>query len=397
MTNPVFASGYGGNLTETSLIVESQNTGRSKVLSAEDYVSVTYYDYQDNRISAEEYQVYMMYGLSSAVYADYGASAESALLSAFLSVTNTNPVAFGISDGYGEPDNASLSGLLDFNSYIVQKLNLLTDEIPSDMDFILLNAPNSDLSEPALAKLDAWLDNGGEYGKTLIFIPLMVPVETPRLDSFLYDWGIEIGDGYVVQPDENTSIIAGSNRIQHFEPSAGEYSSSLNSNYKIYGELIRPINLVYEAKSNIETKALLTSYDDAFVYPFEEIEGEGNSGWSESTAEKGRLNTAVESRKTRFEEFTPFSSRVIVLGGYFLIDDYFIDLENANNAQFFMNIVNFISGKDGAVTLTHKSFSVASFSINAEQSKVIGFIFALAFPLVIIVAGVAIWLKRRYR
>jgi uncharacterized membrane protein YciS (DUF1049 family) len=395
MSDPVFASKHGNSLTPTSIVVESERTGRSKVLSAADYISVEYYDYQNNRISAEEYQMYMMYGMSGAVYANYGAAAENALLSAFLSVTNVSPVLVGITSGYSEIENASLINLLENNAYIVRRLNLTTDEIPGDMDFIIVNSPDGDFAESVLAKLEAWLDNGGKYGKTLFYATMPIPAETPRIDSFLYDWGIEVGDGYVVQTSDNTTYIMG-NQTQRFEPANNEYAAGLNPNYSIYAEYIRPINALFEAKSNIETRALLASYDGAVVFPFEEMTNE-NSAWDPSTAEQGRYDIIIESRKTRYEEFTPFSSRVIVLGGYELLLDYYIEMGNANNARFFMNIVNFISGKDGSVTLTPKSFLVASFNISAGQSSAIGFIFAVALPLAIIVTGTAIWLKRRYR
>jgi len=44
-----------------------------------------------------------------------------------------------------------------------------------------------------------------------------------------------------------------------------------------------------------------------------------------------------------------------------------------------------------------KSFAPAVFEITQAQSRFVGFAFAVALPCVIVIAGVVIWLRRRYR
>jgi len=389
LSNPAFANRYE-NLTATSIVVESANTGRYKVLGERDYLAFEYYDYMGNQLSAEEYSMYAAAGMASM---DVSAAAENALLSAFLSVTDLNPIYVGVTSGFGEAEGAELSNLLATNAYVLNPLNLITNDIPENTDFIIIYSPEADYSVDALSKLDAWLDNGGKYGKTLVYITPYT-TETPNTDSFLRDWGVEVERSVVDQFDSKHASFVGTQMIQQFQPTDTDYAKGVNRNYNIYASYMRPVNLLDSKPSTIETRALITTYEDAVLFPFDELQ---NEQWEPKASDVGTWNVAVEAWKTRYEGNTPYRSRVIVFGGYVLLDDYFLKMQNANNADFFINMMNFVSGKENVIKLSPKSFAVASFNISAGESGLIGFIFAIALPVAIIAAGVVIWVKRRYR
>ncbi|MCL2633819.1 MAG: GldG family protein [Oscillospiraceae bacterium] len=397
MSNPTFANNYS-NLTPASIIVESENTGRHKILTNEDYVARSYFGMDGSQISFDEYRMLMSYGMGHMTFVDYSAATESALLSAFLSVTDIEPVYVGICIGFGESPLTSAYKLLDRNAYILQTVDLMTEEIDPELDFLIINVPQTDYSDVAIQKIDKWLDNNGEFGKNLIYIAPYI-LETPKLDLFLQDWGIEVEQALVWQNDNRYTSPVGSMRetITHYVAAHPEYSKGLNPSYRIYGEYLRHTKLLFEVNANILTTPLIITYDGSSVLTFEELGDEDFDIYA--PREEGIYNVAVESTKTRYSAtgWDVFESKVIVFGGEYLLRDDFMQMQNANNAEFFLNMMNYISGKDIDIKLTEKSFSIASFAINAEQSNVIGFIFAIALPVVIIGAGVAIWLKRRYR
>ncbi|MCL1903491.1 MAG: GldG family protein [Oscillospiraceae bacterium] len=393
MTNPDFAKKYD-RLSVGSIIVQSANTGRHKILDANDYFNITYYDLSSgNTISGEEVQMYYTFGMSDYVYADISAGAESAFLSAILSVTDTSPVHVGFMTGHGEQKNERMNFLLEMNSYSIQTLDLITGDIPPEVDFIIADSPNADYGIDTVSKLAEWLDNGGAFGKSIMYIAHQ-SAETPNIDAFLEEWGIGIERTYVMQSDTRyTAPVAGIDfPIQYYKPD--KFGEGLNPDYKIFGELLRYTYRIYEAWQNVETVSILSAHDGAVLVTFEDFDEGG-----EKPEETDAYSVGIMSSKIRFEELDVISSRVIAFGGSYIFNPGFMEMRNANNAEYFINMINEVNGKniqrEEIITIAPKSFSVAMFQITAKQSKTIGFIFALLLPCIIIFIGIFVWVKRR--
>jgi hypothetical protein len=214
----------------------------------------------------------------------------------------------------------------------------------------------------------------------------------------LAEWGLKVERAYVMQLDPQYAVPAAD--IQYYSPLA--FYDRLNPEHRIFGVLMRHVEQIFDGWENIETMPILSSHYGAVVHPFEQINPEtGAPELDLETAERGDFGIAVMSTKSRFEtgNFEPISSVVVAFGGPDVFLRQFLAMQNANNADYFMNIMNDLSGKEGErlITLTPKSFTVATFQISQEESRLIGVIFAAVLPLAIVITGVVIWLRRRYR
>ncbi|MCL2071119.1 MAG: GldG family protein [Oscillospiraceae bacterium] len=390
MSNPDFVANYD-RLSPGSVIIEAAGTGRNKILDANDYFMITYYDMRSgSQISEEEYSMYLNFGMGEMVHADVSAGAEGAFLSAVLSVTDVNPTHVGITTGFGESGNEHMETLLERNAYTLHEVDLVTGGIDGDLDFIIINTPAADYSLAAISRLAEWLDNNGEFGKAVLYVAHH-SAETPNIDSFLEEWGIAVERSYVMQSDSRyTAPVPGIDiPFQYYNPL--EFGDGLNPDYRILGEMMRHTHRVFEAWQNIETTPVLSSFDGAVVGTFEELEAGGIPD------ERGAYTVGVKSSKVRFEGIDVFSSDVIVFGGSNIFSPGLMAMRNSNNAEYFINMINELNGKGEVITVTPKSFAVATFGISAEQAGLIGLIFAVILPLVIIVTGVVIWIKRRHR
>jgi len=84
-----------------------------------------------------------------------------------------------------------------------------------------------------------------------------------------------------------------------------------------------------------------------------------------------------------------------VFGGSDMLNARLLAMQNANNAELFINIMNDISGKDAFLpTLTPKSFSIPMFEITQSTAGLLGIVFVLIIPLVIITIGIIVWIRR---
>ena len=90
-------------------------------------------------------------------------------------------------------------------------------------------------------------------------------------------------------------------------------------------------------------------------------------------------------------------STVAAFGSYQMADASFMSMSNGSNADFFINMFNYISGKEDSITIKSKSFSNVTFDMNVQTSTVLGIVLCIVVPIVVVVLGIVIWVRRRHR
>ena len=394
--NPSFYAKYGNTLSTGSIIVESAKTGRYVIVTQEDYLSPRYFfinpsNGQSTEITYEEYYYYYQMGYG---YVEYYAAAERSLLSAIMNVTNENPVRVAFLTGYGANDNTSAFGrLLENNAFTVEALDINKAElIDSDIDFAVILAPLYDYDNDDINKLDRWLDNGGKYGKNLLYVPASQVDVLPRLNAYLKEWGLSLESGYVYQTNSDYGFIA-SPTYQALALEKGDYSDGIDTVTKTtQSDGMKAITLLFEESSIYVTAPIVSTYSGAVIAPFD------TADWTPPASSSETYVVAAESNKSRFEGFTPFRSRVFVVSGEYFLDEAFLTASSINNADIMLSIFNTASGKDDVeITVKPQAFGVATFEITGTQAQTITVIFAVVIPLLVIAAGVVVIIRRKRR
>lgn len=395
-SNPAFYSKYGATLTSGSVIIESEKTGRNVIVTPNDYLSPKY-SFNGNEITATEYSMYYQlgYGSSGMLGIEYYAAAERCFLSAIMSITNEDPVRVAVlTEDYGASSPSALVSMLEANAYIVEELKLSSVQaIDPDYDFAILYAPIYDLSNDDLNKIDIWLDNGGRYDKNFMYIASEMVDVLPNINSYLKDWGISLGSGYVYQT--NDYAFNGGNTYQILELSEGDYSTAVDTQTKqTQGDRMKPIELLFDEYSIYKTETIVSSYAGSVVAPFD-----GLDDFDPAAAEKsGSFPVVAGSSKTFYEGVEPHQSRLYAVSGRYLVDRTFMEANYLNNSDIFLNIFNFASGKDSVeISVSPKSFSVQTFEITASQVQAITVVFAIVVPLLVVAAGVVVIVRRKRR
>ena len=207
LQDPDFTNNYVETLQNYQVIVQSAKTGRYRILSINDFMKYKLSD--GNTYDYSEASLYVSYG--GLTVTDYSSSAESQLVSAVMSVSLDDPTVVTFLNGYGESDSSALETILKDNAYVTQTVEIeRVEAVPDNTDILVIHGPTKDYSLDSITKVDTWLSNDGKYGKDLVFIATPDPAETPNLDEYLAEWGIEVGKGYVLQFDENHAYYTGS-------------------------------------------------------------------------------------------------------------------------------------------------------------------------------------------
>jgi hypothetical protein len=394
LANPAFAAQFGGNLNDTDIVIESERTGRFKVVREFEYVLLDIF-FGGERISMQQAQERSMMGWGHLIEYDVYAGTEQALLSAIMSVSDVSPVRVAFTRGFGEEGYEAMASLLEFNGYITEYIEMFTGgEIDNEIDFIVIFFPVYDFTQSARAALNNWLDNGGMYGKTLIYIPSPEMPATPNLNALTEEWGLRAEQGFIRQSDPEYVFDADGNT--QLVRATGEAFAEGMAGRSLLTWFTRPVTLLPDIRG-FETVSLIETYDGSFFNPLvfdEETD--------DATPVFEVLNVAAMSSKSRFdnENFGELTSRLLVVGSFYLFHTEPLMTPQLANADFLLNIFSDISGRDALTSQTRimpKSFQATMFEITVGQANTIAVIFVIILPVLIVAAGLVVFFRRRYR
>lgn len=419
---------YGGTINSGKIIVTS-----GKRIKVYDCFSDMF------ELDQQKYQYYQ-YGMASLTDCITGFKGEQTLTSAIMNVTNSNPKAVGVislSNGemiYSQTQanyyavNAAKS-LLDDNGYDVTELDIVTDSLDAEQyDILLLPAPAQDLTTDAIAKIKDFLYNDGNLGKQLIYIADYSQSSTPNLDAFLKEWNVQIDRSIVRDEDSSSqtvSTLSGSGKVPIANVNADEedkgYDGNLNNtSLPVVAPLTRPIDAL-TANNGRTVTSLLTTSNTSYRYPLSDVSDDTASGddmteepteaateaeteaaetttsFDTSAAERGENTVMALCRDQQSTGSEFIESDVIVLGSMSLLDYNLVQDSAYNNAEYFIGLLNSICGKEDSIVIAAKDLSQTSISATETQLKTIRTLVVFLIPLAVVVIGVIVAVRRRWR
>ena len=369
-----------------------------------------------------------------------GYKGEQELTSAVMSVTDANPKKAAFITGYNGSSiyhsynsNAvnSLYNLMNKNGYEISQIDILNDDLsPDDYDIVVLPAPGNDLTTDCISKLDDFLYNGGKLDRNMIYIADIFQYKTPNIDDFLEIWGIEVGDSVVYESNadknQKVTISTGSAEAPIVSSVDDDFTSGLsNTKLPIVAPVSRNINLLFDANVDRTTDSLLQTSDTAYLYPLNmksvdeakaeaaeqeqaasdaensteatEEETEATTKFDTETAEKATQNVMALAKKTNTENNETHTNNLLVIGGMSLVDPNLTSSATYNNAEFVVNAINQICGKENGIIIAEKSLTQTTIDITAAQITTIRRIIEYVIPLIVIAAGIFVYVWRKNR
>ena len=172
-------------VTEDCLIVSCPETGRARVLNAEDF---TLYSYN-----------------SETGYFDLASySYEKSVTEAILFVTQSDVPRIQILSGHGEmtaSETEALEDTLSSANYQVERVNLAAGDQLDPESLLMILAPQYDLTE---WELEALMDYARAGGSFFVVSQYSDPLNLENYQAFLRAFGIEAYPGMVIAKEEDT-------------------------------------------------------------------------------------------------------------------------------------------------------------------------------------------------
>lgn len=363
--NPSFMNGYSDGETQAQV-------GSVIIESGEKYEIINFDE------------IYTQNSFTGAVQIDM----EKKVTNAVMTVTGQlSSASVYFTTGHSEYDAQNLKSVLSDEGYKCADINISMEAIPDDAAMIFSAAPMADFTAEERDALDKYIDKGGKF--VLLTTPGMQPME--RLDAYLEEWGMKLNYDYVIELDQNSALASGTGMPV---PAAKMQEHAITQNIlSSKSPLVMPdamsLQVVKSANSAVVSKLLQTS-DKSY----------GKKNIASTTIEKeegdyeGPLCLAAVSEKIKDD----VKSSVTVIGSLSAAEIRGVLTEKAYlNGDFVLNTVSYLCGTQSSGSIRAKEISAQTMTMTQNQVVISALLLQYALPLVIILIGLIVWLRRRYK
>ncbi|MFH1824534.1 MAG: Gldg family protein [Candidatus Firestonebacteria bacterium] len=343
---------------------------------------------------------------------------EQSFINAILSVTEEKQKVICFTEGHKELDlvDSERGGLSELNKYLigenysVRKINIIKEgKIADDCDVLVVSGPKIPLINKEAELIKGYLKNGGKA------IFLLDPLVLTNLEPVLEDWNIKLDNDVIIDTAQCFSMpLVGSDPVTLIPTYKSHLilEPLLKANIPTFFPVTRSIS---DAKKKLERRTvtkedLLVTSDKAW--------GETNlkdqkAKFDEGKDLKGPLTFGVvvsefvkevekvkevnkvkkeEKEKTKISKETKF----VVIGDSDFITNAPAGLMGVKgNIDLFINSINWMVKEGEKISLRAKRTDIRKLNLTPTKAKIMFYISFIITPLLVIGAGVVVWLRRR--
>lgn len=259
------------------------------------------------------------------------------------------------------------------------------DPIPEEADMVIIAAPEYDVTAAGLDQLSAFLENNGEYGKTVMILTSPYMSEMPNLSALTEEWGIVLTRNLVHEGDTSAVI-----------PTSGDdmfYSTYYSAEY-IDPEITNEYTPVAGA---VELLVPRDTYGDFAVNTILSTSAQGYTLSSDGTRSEPGYKSIMAQSTFYAEDLEGNTRRSdVIVAPVALCADQFFGSKAYSNFDLMMKICNERCGiKDENLNISAVSLTAVDFSIDSNHVTVLTVLFGYVVPIALAVLGTVVYLRRR--
>jgi ABC-type uncharacterized transport system involved in gliding motility auxiliary subunit len=304
-------------------------------------------------------------------------------------------VCFLIGAGEHSPDDADRDGYsaikdaLDKNNYKTETVKMLpTPQIPADCTIAIVGGPVHDYLQPEVDAIKNFVENGGRA-----LIMLDPPLKFPKMEIADNQAFMNVLESWGVTPDKD--LVLDTSGVGQLFGLGPEFP--LVTSYESHA-IVRdlkdtptgfPIARSLEVKNGDKTSVdkLFETTDNSFAtmnLNSPEIKpGKDDKKGPLTLGAAGTYKTGKENGDGRF----------VVVGSSRWVTNGFLRFNG--NRDLFLNMINWLSSDEDLISIRPKEPTDNRLNLTARQMSVVEYTSVFMIPLLIVVAGVGVWWKRR--
>lgn len=377
-------------------------TATHKMADGTDNVRNTIVAFDDIYRITDPYAYY--YGSSSGTNIIGGNDVENAVSAAIRKVASTDTKKVGVIATHCSPSTVSFyESMLEVNNFEVEQIkDQIITEVSDDYSILVIAAPTADFAVDELDAIEEWLYNKGERGRGLLFFASVTSPELPNLYGKLEEWGIVVEDG----------ILFDTNDFYHYagDPMTTSFTKNNTGESTSENEIINqmtsgasafavgsgvPLSIIPDPKANTSVFIpIYSSSAEVVVAP----KGAGVN-WKPTDDEvAARHNGIVVSMEEEWENNEASRSYIVAFSSYsFISEEMFSRYGKQDNIHAAVNIANVVVGNEEIkFYFDTKKFTEVGYTVTDKTAKTMLGI-TIAVPLLVIAAGVFVFIRRRRR
>lgn len=358
--DPEFTKTFGNNLTDNSIIVKCGD--RSRTIDSSTFYDTTFQ--QQNIVS------FML---------------EQRLTRAIDYVLGDADVNVMFTSGHEEIGYNILKTPLEDENANVSEINLSTADIPENVSVLYIAGPQRDFSSAETEKLDLFLKRGGslnisvDYGNEL-------PVLTQYFKEY---WGVIFDNDIVLECDESKIF----QNPYYIIPSYGDsdiVSDMKAKNLNVIWPNARSITL--DEKPGVTYTDVLRSSDKSAI----KAAGSGNLSYTAEEGDiRGSQRLAVTLEYVDYEKST--RTKIVASGTTLYAAQMFLSEASIANSDYVRSAQSFLTGDEiSKISVTPKNVAVQYLTLTNAQKTAYTWIFGILPGVIVLGAGLAVWLRRRH-
>ncbi len=310
-------------------------------------------------------------------------SAEQKFTSAIQYVSSDADVKAAFTQGHGEIGETVFKSILTDENYDVTTLNTATEDIAEDVSLLIIASPKTDFTAEEINKIDRFFDRGG---KVQVFMDVNINA-LPRLEEYLKEWGIAFQPGFVVDTNRNNYMQSPLLLLPDILES--DITSAIRkNNLMMIVPQARGIEL--SPVVGIESQTLLQSSKQSFIRVKTE---EQSVSMTDGDIAGPAALAALQSKYVADGKAT---AQLFVMGNTAFADATFMAESAYANKDFYLNVTSAMSEKKDSLSIRAKDVSPAVLAISAVQALVLGAIVLILIPSLVLIIGLAVWIRRRH-
>ncbi|MDD5065755.1 MAG: GldG family protein [bacterium] len=310
---------------------------------------------------------------------------EKDISSAFLRITKSKKKIYFIY-GHGEVDldDMDKSGwsetkkVIADENYIVDKIYLASlGNIPEDCSLLVVGAPQKNYTDMEYEFLNKYLESGGHI------LVMLEPFTKNNINLFLNKWGLTTSERFVIDPASSYWFqpVIPLIKAYNFHPITEKLQAST------YFPTAAGIEIMSKRPEGVDIQPLAKTTPESWL----ETDTSGKQvKYNPGLDKKGPIDIMVVVSKKIAENK---EMRMVIIG-----DSDFASNSNVKyygNMDLLLNTLNWLAGKEELIGIRSKPVESREIQLTQVKLKFVLYSCVIILPLLIIVAGVIIWLKRR--
>lgn len=317
-------------------------------------------------------------------YSLTGLRAETKLTSAIVKVITQGTIGVALTAGHSENPPEALKDLIDASNYDVSQVVLGVDDIPENVQTLMIAGAKRDFSQEEITLLDSYMSSGGNL---MVFRDPEVE-SLPNLDAYLQEWGLTVEDQIVME--HRQQMDSPMNIIPSFGLSMINVYFSEQSTYLVLPEC-RAITMTHT--NDCITNEVLKSTSSAYAKSFQDM---GTLTQAEGDA-KGPFTVAATSERSYTDSEGESKTQYVFLTACTgLYQDRYLKTESLGNADFVLEVLSYMNESSVTLNIPTKNLAASDISISWASTVAFAVVFVVLLPVGLVAAGILLFLKRRH-